>query len=110
MWQGVEDGEQGGKGGKWANKVRSCVEQVKGMGGGREGVGCWGGVEERQVLGKEGAGLVEEGRGRAGQGCDGILPWRGPARHCVPSAYLSEREEWRALVLEAGNSWVRRAS
>lgn len=81
--------------------MRGWAVEEKGQGVGE----AW-----KKVLGKERAGLVEEGRSRAGQGCDGILLLRGPARHCVPSAHLSEREELCALVWEAGNSWVRRAS
>lgn len=83
----------------------------EGIGAGRAGeAGRVRGVVERQVLGKEGAGQVEEGMGGAGVGCDGILLRRGPARHSVPSAHLSEGEEWRASEREAGNSRVRRAS
>lgn len=44
--------------GKGANKVKSSVEQNEGMGGGREGAGCWGGVEES----------IGEGTGGAGRG------------------------------------------
>lgn len=89
---------------------KEAKETVEGVAGGRVRAGFGRGVEERQVLGKAGAGLVEEGRGRAGQGCDGTLPWPGPARHSVPSVHLSEGEKWRALGWEAGNSRLRRTS